>query len=84
MSDSSDIRQIKAKADKHRRRRFFGKTRIKKRKDDANVLGYGSLDDDMEDVTVSKARSATAASALKKVRGKRDSGFCPMDDEVEL
>ena len=83
IDDSSDIRQIKEKANKSRRRRLFGKLRKKKRNDDeTKMLGYGSLEEDREDY-----RSATAALALQKFKGKKIadvSRFCPIDDEVDL
>ncbi|KAL7501552.1 hypothetical protein ACHAWT_009821 [Skeletonema menzelii] len=82
INDSSDTRQMKEKADKPKRKRLFGKLRKKKRKDEAKMLGYGSLDDDSEDY-----RSATSPLAPKKVRGKKMagfSGFHPIDDEIDL
>uniref|UniRef100_A0A7S2KJ43 PDZ domain-containing protein n=1 Tax=Skeletonema marinoi TaxID=267567 RepID=A0A7S2KJ43_9STRA len=81
INDSSDMRQMKEKAVKPRKKRLFGKLRKKKRKDDAKMLGYGSLEDDTEDY-----RSATAAFAPQKVTGKMAnfSGFQPLDDEIDL
>ena len=74
----SMCRMIKEKADKPKRKRLFGRLKKKKRKDEAKMLGYGSLDDDSEDY---------AALAPKKVRGKKMaafSGFHPIDDEIDL
>ena len=81
INDSSDMRQMKEKAVKPRKKRLFGKLRKKKRKDEAKMLGYGSLEDDTEDY-----RSATASFTQQKVTGKlaNFSGFQPLDDEIDL
>mmetsp|Transcript_9015 Transcript_9015/g.18008 ORF Transcript_9015/g.18008 Transcript_9015/m.18008 type:complete len:908 (-) Transcript_9015:70-2793(-) len=76
INDSNDMRQMKEKAVKPRKKRLFGKLKKKKRKDDAKMLGYGSLEDDTEDYR----------SAPQKVTGKMAnfSGFQPLDDEIDL
>mmetsp|Transcript_19391 Transcript_19391/g.27625 ORF Transcript_19391/g.27625 Transcript_19391/m.27625 type:complete len:860 (+) Transcript_19391:97-2676(+) len=82
INNSSDMRQKKEKPEKPRRKRLFGKLRKNKKKDEAKMLGYGSLDDDTEDY-----RSATAALALQKFKSKKTAeftGFHPIDDEVDL
>eukprot|EP00984_Skeletonema_dohrnii_P037606 scaffold39852_cov155-Skeletonema_dohrnii-CCMP3373.AAC.1 len=81
INDSSDMRQMKEKAVKPRKKRLFGKLRKKKRKDEAKMLGYGSLEDDTEDY-----KSATASYTPQKVTGKLASfnGFQPLDDEIDL
>jgi len=82
--DSSGMRQLKEKANKPRRKRFlFGMLRKKKRNNEANMLSYGSLEDDVEDYY----RSAAAALALQKVKGRKVTNtneFFPIDDEVDL
>mmetsp|Transcript_9014 Transcript_9014/g.18002 ORF Transcript_9014/g.18002 Transcript_9014/m.18002 type:complete len:912 (-) Transcript_9014:70-2805(-) len=80
INDSDDMRQMKEKAVKPRKKRLFGKLKKKKRKDDAKMLGYGSLEDDTEDY-----RSATASFAPQKA-GKMANfnGFQPLDDEIDL
>lgn len=76
ISDSADIRQSKENTDKKPRRKgLFRKLKRKKRKQDRNMLGYGSLDDDgdVEDLIVTKISNKTDAN-----------GFVPIDDEVDL
>lgn len=84
INSSSDMRQRKEKGEKPRKKRLFGKLRKNKKKDEAKMLGYGSLDDDdTEDY-----RSATAALALQKFKSKKTATefnrFHPIDDEVDL
>lgn len=75
ISDSADIRQLKENTDKPRRKGLFRKLKRKKRKQERNMLGYGSLDDDgdVEDLTVTKISTIADAN-----------GFIPIDDEVDL
>lgn len=75
ISDSADIRQLKENTDKPRRKGLFRKLKRKKRKQERNMLGYGSLDDDgdVEDLIVTKISNKTDAN-----------GFVPIDDEVDL
>jgi hypothetical protein len=75
ISDSADIRQSKENTDKPRRKGLFRKLKRKKRKQERNMLGYGSLDDDgdVEDLIVTKISNKTDAN-----------GFVPIDDEVDL
>ncbi len=83
INNSSDMRQKKEKQQKPRRKRLFGKLRKNKKKDEAKMLGYGSLDDD----DTEHYRSATAALALQKFKSKKATeftGFHPIDDEVDL
>ena len=75
ISDSADIRQLKENTDKPRRKGLFRKLKRKKRKQERNMLGYGSLDDDGDVEDLTETKISTIADA---------NGFIPIDDEVDL
>ena len=84
INNDSDVRQMKEKVDKPRKKKLFEKIRKRKKKNEAKMQGYGSLHDDDE---LSSYRPAAAALARQKVKGKSKSdysGFQLIDDDVDL